>query len=94
MDKAGDQVFAPTYGPTLPPIGFVNYCARNQNECRALGGTRYRLDLTAERWKLIGEVNAFVNTSITPATDEELYACAGALGHSRPRPEIAKIMCC
>ena len=38
------------------------------------GGTAYKFELTAERWKLLGEVNAFVNTSIKPESDQELYA--------------------
>jgi predicted transglutaminase-like cysteine proteinase len=70
--KAGDA-FEQTYGPTLPPIGYVNYCERYQRDCQPLGGTRYKLELTPERWKLLGEVNTFVNTSITPESDQDLY---------------------
>jgi predicted transglutaminase-like cysteine proteinase len=73
VEKAS-SAFAPTYGPTLPPIGYVNYCERYQRDCRPLGGSRYRLELTAERWKLLGEVNSFVNTSIVPESDQDLYA--------------------
>jgi predicted transglutaminase-like cysteine proteinase len=68
------EAFAPTFGPTLPPVGYVNYCERYQRDCQPLGGSRYRLELTPERWKLIGEVNSFVNTSIVPESDQELYA--------------------
>jgi predicted transglutaminase-like cysteine proteinase len=73
FEKAIDA-FAPTFGPTLPPVGYVNYCERNQRDCQPLGGSRYRLELTPERWKLIGEVNSFINTSIVPESDQELYA--------------------
>jgi predicted transglutaminase-like cysteine proteinase len=73
FEKASDA-FAPTFGPTLPPVGYVNYCERNQRDCRPLGGSRYRLELTPERWKLLGEVNSFINTSIVPESDQELYA--------------------
>ena len=26
--QKASSAFAPTYGPTLPPIGYVNYCER------------------------------------------------------------------
>jgi predicted transglutaminase-like cysteine proteinase len=64
--KKTSDAFEQTSGPTLPPVGYVNYC-------EPLGGTRYKLELTPERWKLIGEVNTFVNTSIKPESDQELY---------------------
>ena len=72
--ESSSNAFAPTFGPTLPPVGYVNYCERYQRDCQPLGGSRYRLELTPERWKLLGEVNNFINTSIVPESDQDLYA--------------------
>jgi predicted transglutaminase-like cysteine proteinase len=74
FEKSSSNAFAPTFGPTLPPVGYVNYCERYQRDCQPLGGSRYRLELTPERWKLLGEVNSFINTSIVPESDQDLYA--------------------
>lgn len=65
--------FATIYGKALPPIGYVEMCARDPKECRAVGGKKTRLSLSPERWKLVSQVNAFVNGKIAPMSDEELY---------------------
>ena len=65
--------FATVYGKALPPIGYVEMCAREPRECQVLGGRRTRLPLSPERWNLIYQVNAFVNGKIAPVSDEELY---------------------
>lgn len=65
--------FATVYGKALPPIGYVDMCAREPKECQALGGRRTRLPLSPERWNLIYQVNAFVNGKIAPVSDEDLY---------------------
>jgi predicted transglutaminase-like cysteine proteinase len=65
--------FATIYGQALPPIGYVEMCARQPKECQALGGRKTRLSVSPERWKLISQVNAFVNGKIAPVSDEELY---------------------
>jgi len=65
--------FATVYGKALPPIGYVEMCAREPKECQALGGRRTRLPLSPERWNLIYQVNAFVNGKIAPVSDEDLY---------------------
>ncbi len=70
---AGDQVFATAYGPTLPPVGYVSFCARNARECRNLGGHTAMLDLTPERFSLLHQVNTYVNATIKPESDLEQY---------------------
>ena len=65
--------FATVYGKALPPIGYVEMCAREPKECQALGGRRTRLPLSPQRWNLIYQVNAFVNGKIAPVSDEDLY---------------------
>lgn len=64
---------APTYGGTLPPVGFVRFCGRRPEACamRPAGAVRPRL--TARQWELIRRVNDYVNADVQPATDDEIY---------------------
>src|SRR5688572_22947772 len=68
-----DRHYAPVYGRTLPPIGFVDFCARNKKQCEPLGSSRHAT-LTKSRWATLREVNAYVNSSIEPVSDQDLYA--------------------
>lgn len=65
--------FAKEYGETLPPIGFVEFCQRNPDSCLPGTGRQRRAAMTEEKWLLVRMVNAFVNGSIAPVTDETLY---------------------
>lgn len=73
FNTAVDQVYATTYGPTLPPVGYVSFCARNESECRTLGGHADTLKLTPERFDLLRQINTFVNTTIKPESDLQQY---------------------
>ena len=75
-DFAGsdERAFAPFFGRTLPPVGFVDFCGRNLNECKPVGADARRAALSAERWAELVQVNGYVNSSIEPVTDQELYA--------------------
>ncbi|MDP9136881.1 MAG: transglutaminase-like cysteine peptidase [Pseudomonadota bacterium] len=74
--SAGSEArpFAPSFGRTLPPIGFVDFCGRNLSECEAVRADVRRAVLSAERWADLERVNSSVNASIEPVTDQELYA--------------------
>ena len=65
--------FAATYGKALPPIGFVNFCARNPDDCRPDGGKALKLAMSPERWNLLFQVNTYVNGKIAPVSDQDLY---------------------
>ena len=67
------SVFTPTYGKALAPIGYVNFCALNPNECKNLGGTTRKVVLTEKNWKVLHEVNKYVNKTVAPITDQDLY---------------------
>jgi predicted transglutaminase-like cysteine proteinase len=71
--SAAEAAFVPVYGRTLPPIGFVEFCARNRARCERLGSTRH-VALTEARWQRLHEVNTRVNASIEPVSDQDLYA--------------------
>jgi predicted transglutaminase-like cysteine proteinase len=69
-----DDIFAPVYGQTLPPIGFVDFCAQNRKECRADDNRAVpRVALSGERWKNLNRINSYVNGTVRPVSDAELY---------------------
>jgi predicted transglutaminase-like cysteine proteinase len=59
--------------PTLPPYGYVRFCAENPAEC--LRGTLddARIAGTPDRLAELDHLNRHVNRLIEPATDEEIY---------------------
>ncbi|MBC8037748.1 MAG: transglutaminase-like cysteine peptidase [Rhizobiales bacterium] len=65
--------FAVEYGKALPPIGFVQFCARSPDDCKPSGGKPQRLAMSPERWNLLYQVNTYVNGKITPVSDQDLY---------------------
>jgi len=71
-----DAVSAATFGKTLPPIGYVEFCGRGEDECKFSGGKAESLALTTSNWDQVRQVNHYVNTRIRPATDKEIYGVA------------------
>jgi predicted transglutaminase-like cysteine proteinase len=71
--SASERAYTPVYGRTLPPVGFVEFCARQKTECEPVSSSR-RASLTKASWMKLAEVNAYVNGSIEPVSDQELYA--------------------
>ncbi len=69
-----ERAFAPSFGRTLPPVGFIDFCGRNLNECQPLGTDVRRAPLSPARWAELVSVNTYVNTSVEPVTDQDLYA--------------------
>ncbi len=67
-----DKILA-EFGKSRPPIGYVLFCKRGADECKAENGKTERLALTSETWNDINQVNAFVNSSIRPSSDIDLY---------------------
>ncbi|MEJ8308907.1 transglutaminase-like cysteine peptidase [Agrobacterium larrymoorei] len=60
-------------GKANPPIGHYEFCQTYQSECQPTSADMGPLRLTEETWKMILDVNYTVNTTITPATDMEIY---------------------
>jgi predicted transglutaminase-like cysteine proteinase len=65
--------FETEYGQALPPIGYVQFCARLPGECKPTEGKTDRLAMTPERWNLLYQVNTYVNGKIAPVSDQDLY---------------------
>lgn len=57
--------------PTTPPLGYVQFCRENPEDCvsQNLPSTSVSLDET--NWRRIVKINAEVNAAITPVTDQE-----------------------
>ena len=64
---------APTFGRTLPPIGFVKFCGRRPEACATRPSGAVRPHLSARQWELVNRVNAYVNADVRPASDDEIY---------------------
>jgi predicted transglutaminase-like cysteine proteinase len=65
---------AQEFGPTLPPIGYVKFCAVSPEECKGkLSDSGSRFALTPQRWQELYQVNTLVNAKVRPVSDQELY---------------------
>lgn len=65
--------FMTVEGMTSAPIGHVNFCRQNPSECNVTFSSDQAVKLSEESWKKLISVNGYVNQSIKPVTDEELY---------------------
>jgi predicted transglutaminase-like cysteine proteinase len=71
--KVQKIAFMSSFGDTLPPIGYVNFCREHDSECRPAERFADRIQLTAAKFQEIKRVNDAVNTDVAPVTDLELY---------------------
>lgn len=67
------QPFMRVFGPSLPPYGYVRFCAASPAECRRGPLEDHRVQGTPERLAELDAVNRQVNAAIKPATDAEIY---------------------
>jgi predicted transglutaminase-like cysteine proteinase len=65
--------FASEFDKTPAPIGYVNFCARGEEECKFSGGKVERIAINADKFDQINQVNIYVNSKIKPISDAELY---------------------
>jgi predicted transglutaminase-like cysteine proteinase len=65
--------FLQSFGDTLPPIGYVNFCRVHAADCRPSGRFADRIQLSAAKFRELQQVNTSVNTAIAPETDLQLY---------------------
>jgi len=74
--KAPSSEFETEYGRALPPVGYVQFCARmpNDDDCAIKGPSKpQKLAMSPERWNLLYQVNSYVNGKIAPVSDQDLY---------------------
>lgn len=66
-------LFVSTGGATRAPVGWIEFCAESPREC-AVGSTMPRdAALNGRSWKELVRINALVNNSIKPMTDQDHY---------------------
>jgi predicted transglutaminase-like cysteine proteinase len=73
FEMPGHAPRAAEFGKAVPPIGYVAFCGRGEDECKFTGGKAETLNVSTENWDQIEQVNRYVNTKIRPASDMELY---------------------
>jgi predicted transglutaminase-like cysteine proteinase len=65
------------YDQTLPPVGFVKFCASNPSACKQDGLfenlSSKPVDMTAERWTQLYQINTAINARIKPVSDQDQY---------------------
>jgi predicted transglutaminase-like cysteine proteinase len=65
------------YGQTLPPVGYVKFCAVNPGNCKAnrtLSNLSAKpVDMTPERWTQLYQINTGINAHIKPKSDQDQY---------------------
>ncbi len=71
--SAANPAFAPEFGKSLPPVGFVKFCVLNPTECKNVGRRVKRVDASPQIWKTLFKLNTQINTAIAPISDDELY---------------------
>ena len=65
--------FLQSFGETLPPIGYVNFCRERADECRPAHRFADRVQFTDGKLAELKEVNVSVNDAVAPVTDLDLY---------------------
>ena len=71
--ETATSAFAKVFDYTTAPIGYINFCARGEQECRFNTGKAERVAMSAEKIDQLNQVNTYVNTKIKPTSDLELY---------------------
>jgi predicted transglutaminase-like cysteine proteinase len=64
------------FGSSLPPVGYVQFCSRGEDECLQKGGKSQRIAMSPENWNMFNQVNSYVNSKIQPESDIDLYKTA------------------
>ena len=64
------------FGKSLPPVGFVKFCAGGKEECQIKGSTQDQMVLTHAKWEMLEAVNSTTNAKIAPISDQDLYGVA------------------
>lgn len=62
---------ATTGAETSVPFGWVDFCARNPDECRPRSGMGETIALTGGAMKQVARVNAWVNAHVSPVSDRD-----------------------
>jgi predicted transglutaminase-like cysteine proteinase len=70
---ASNPAFAEIAGPTSIPVGAAEFCKSHRDECRPNASVVDAIALNETLWTELLQVNADVNSTVVPVTDEQLY---------------------
>lgn len=73
--------FLQSFGDTLPPIGYVNFCRDRADECRPARRFADRIQFSDARFRELQAVNKSVNDAVAPVTDMDLYGKVEVWGY-------------
>ncbi|MDR3373519.1 MAG: transglutaminase-like cysteine peptidase [Ancalomicrobiaceae bacterium] len=65
--------FMDTRGPTSAPVGFIQFCRSNMQDCVGTSSVPPKVVLTPAKWEELVTINTDVNNRIEPVTDLENY---------------------
>lgn len=68
-----ERPFMDVLGATSPPIGYVELCERQPAFCDQRTNSPTVVQLDERAWADLLAINAFVNNSVEPVTDADLY---------------------
>jgi predicted transglutaminase-like cysteine proteinase len=71
-----NPAFAPVGGATSIPIGHAEFCRTHRSDCSPNARVVPMVELTQALWQQLLDVNARMNATIVPETDEALYHVA------------------
>ncbi len=71
--KQTPSAFMKIFGPAKPPYGFVQFCESNPERCITPAHDYSRFAATPERLSELDQVNRYVNETVRPLTDKEIY---------------------
>jgi predicted transglutaminase-like cysteine proteinase len=71
-----NAAFATIAGPTSIPVGAADFCKSHRTECRPNAHVVDAVALNEALWTQLLQVNAGVNGTVVPVTDEQLYQVA------------------
>jgi predicted transglutaminase-like cysteine proteinase len=73
LDLSGPSIFMKNYGEARPIEAYIKFCRRLAAECQKDGRGSARVDMTAERWSELDEINRYVNHFVRPTPQWALY---------------------
>jgi len=82
--------FLRSFGDSLPPIGYVQFCQLHEADCRPGLVFADRIQLTDAKFRAIEDVNREVNIDVQPETH---YGKAEWWAYPDDKKATARIMC-
>lgn len=67
------RTFMPTLGRASSPVGFVDFCRRNPDDCNVRTANPLVVTLNDDRWLDLIVVNRSVNSRVIASTDLEIF---------------------